>query len=120
MVAAYEMMVVTPAIQNMMRENKVYRINSSIQTGRKHGMFLLDDHLYRLWKEGLVVKEEVLLRAQNPAELTQKIAKAERGCCTRNEYMAYAGSAAIVRRNTSRRTRSYFAQRKSLTGASVR
>src|SRR5262249_12846957 len=42
LVAAYEMMVVTPAIQNLIRENKVYRIDSSIQTGRKHGMFLLD------------------------------------------------------------------------------
>src|SRR6202521_4817931 len=37
LVAAYEMMVVTDAIQNLIRENKVYRIDSSIQTGRKHG-----------------------------------------------------------------------------------
>src|SRR5262249_46087605 len=51
LVAAYEMMVVTPAIQNLIRENKVYRIDSSIQTGRKHGMFLLDENLFRLWKE---------------------------------------------------------------------
>src|SRR5437763_256005 len=68
-VAAYEMMVVTSAIQNLMRENKVYRIDSSIQTGRKHGMFLLDDCLYRHWKNGLVEKEECLLRASRPAEL---------------------------------------------------
>src|SRR5262249_2199051 len=47
LVAAYEMMVVTPAIQNLIRENKVYRIDSSIQTGRKHGMFLLDESLFR-------------------------------------------------------------------------
>ena len=33
LVAAYEMMVVTPAIQNLIRENKTYRIDSSIQTG---------------------------------------------------------------------------------------
>jgi twitching motility protein PilT len=79
LVAAYEMMVVTPAIQNLIRENKVYRIDSSIQTGRKHGMFLLDESLFKLWKEGLVDKEEVLLRAARPAELAQKIALAERG-----------------------------------------
>src|SRR5689334_1007675 len=42
-IAAYEMMVMTPAIQNLVRENKTYRIDSSIQTGRQHGMFLLDD-----------------------------------------------------------------------------
>src|SRR5262249_57676959 len=50
LIAAFEMMVVTPAIQNLMRENKVYRIDSSIQTGRKHGMFLLDESLFKLWR----------------------------------------------------------------------
>lgn len=79
LVAAYEMMVVTPAIQNLIRENKVYRIDSSIQTGRKHGMFLLDESLFRLWKEGLCDKEEVLLRSSRPTELANKIALAERG-----------------------------------------
>jgi twitching motility protein PilT len=79
LVAAYEMMVVTPAIQNLIRENKVYRIDSSIQTGRKHGMFLLDESLFRLWKEGLCEKEEVLQRSSRPAELAAKIALAERG-----------------------------------------
>ena len=78
-IAAYEMMVVTPAIQNLIRENKVYRIDSSIQTGRKDGMFLLDESLFRLWKEGLCDKEEVLLKASKPAELAGKIAMAERG-----------------------------------------
>src|SRR5205807_948602 len=68
LVASYEMMVVTPAIQNLIRENKVYRIDSSIQTGRKHGMFLLDEHMFKLWKEGLVDKEEILMRSSKPAE----------------------------------------------------
>ena len=77
-IAAYEMMVVTPAIQNLVRENKVYRIDSSIQTGRKDGMFLLDESLFRLWKDGLCDKEELLLKASKPAELAAKIAQAER------------------------------------------
>lgn len=85
-IAAYEMMVVTPAIQNLIRENKVYRIDSSIQTGRKHGMFLLDESLFKLWKESLCEKEEVLLRAARPAELAQKIALAERGQLEDEEY----------------------------------
>ncbi|NBU77354.1 MAG: PilT/PilU family type 4a pilus ATPase, partial [Planctomycetes bacterium] len=59
-VAAYEMMTVTPAIANLIRENKTYRIDSSIQTGRKEGMFLLDESLFRLWKNDLCEKEEVL------------------------------------------------------------
>jgi twitching motility protein PilT len=79
LIAAYEMMVVTDAIQNLIRENKVYRIDSSIQTGRKHGMFLLDDNLFNLWKNGLVEKEEILLRAKKPQELAAKIANFERG-----------------------------------------
>lgn len=79
LVAAFEMMVVTPAIQNLIRENKVYRIDSSIQTGRKHGMFLLDEALFRLWKDGLCEKEEVLLKSNKPSELAAKIAQAERG-----------------------------------------
>src|SRR5215475_12272468 len=54
LIAAFEMMVVTPAIRNLIRENKTYRIDSSVQTGRKHGMFLLDDNLFGLWKNGLV------------------------------------------------------------------
>src|SRR5712671_1838691 len=79
MIAAFEMMVVTPAIQNLIRENKVYRIDSSIQTGRKYGMFLLDESLFRLWKSDLVPKEEILLRASKPQELAAKISQAERG-----------------------------------------
>jgi twitching motility protein PilT len=86
LVAAYEMMVVTPAIQNLIRENKTYRIDSSIQTGRKHGMFLLDESLFKLWKAGTIEKEEGLLRANKPAELAAKIAAAERGAFDEDEY----------------------------------
>ena len=77
-IAAYEMMVVTPAIQNLIRENKVYRIDSALQTGRKEGMFLLDESLFRLWKDGLCEKDEVLLKSSKPNELAAKIAQAER------------------------------------------
>src|SRR5205085_9756340 len=81
LVAAYEMMVVTPAIRNLIRENKTYRIDSSIQTGRKHGMFLLDESLFRLWKDGVCEKEEILLRSSKPAELAARVAQAEKGIC---------------------------------------
>jgi twitching motility protein PilT len=89
LVAAFEMMVVTPAIQNLIRENKTYRIDSSIQTGRKHGMFLLDEALYRLWKNDIVAKEEVLLRSSKPAELAAKIAMAEKGLLDEDEDEEY-------------------------------
>jgi twitching motility protein PilT len=86
LVAAYEMMVVTPAIQNLIRENKVYRIDSSIQTGRKHGMFLLDEMLFNLWREGQVEKEEILLRSSKPADLANKISLYEKGVYEEEHY----------------------------------
>ncbi len=78
-VAAYEMMIVTPAISNLIRENKTYRIDSSIQTGSKDGMFLMDDTLFKLWREGLCEKEEVLLKCQKPLELADRIRASEEG-----------------------------------------
>ena len=77
--AAHEVRVVTPAIANLIRENKTFRINSSIQTGAKYGMQLLDDHMFRLWREGAVSKEEILLKAQKIDDLAARIARAERG-----------------------------------------
>ncbi len=77
--AAYEMLVVTPAIANLIRENKTFRITSAIQTGAKQGMMLMDDALYKLWKDGKCIKEEVLMKSSNPAELAARIAAAERG-----------------------------------------
>lgn len=71
-VAAYEFMVVTPAISNLIRENKVYRIESSIQIGRKLGMQLLDDHLWDLYDQDLITLDEVLDKARNPGEMLKK------------------------------------------------
>jgi twitching motility protein PilT len=84
-VAAYEMMVVTSAIQNLIRENKTYRIDSSIQTGAKDGMFLLDDDLFKLWREGLCEKEEVLLKSAKPLDLAERIRSAEEGALDDDE-----------------------------------
>jgi twitching motility protein PilT len=78
-VAAYEMLVVTPAIGNLIRENKTFRINSAIQTGAKLGMQLLDDHMFKLWRAGMVDKKDILSKANSPDELAAKVARAERG-----------------------------------------
>lgn len=71
-VAAYEFMVVTPAIANLIRENKTYRIDSSIQTGKKLGMQLLDEHLWRLYDEGIITLEEMLDKSRQPGTLQDK------------------------------------------------
>jgi twitching motility protein PilT len=78
-VAAYEILVCTPAIGNLIRENKTFRINSAIQTGAKLGMQLLDDHLFKLWSEKKVTEADVLAKSQNPDELTARIENAKRG-----------------------------------------
>jgi twitching motility protein PilT len=72
-IAAYEFMVVTPAIANLIRENKPYRIDSSIQTGKKLGMQLLDDHLWELYDAGRITYEEMLVKARQPGALQDKV-----------------------------------------------
>jgi twitching motility protein PilT len=71
-IAAYEFMVVTPAIANLIRENKSYRIDSSIQTGKKLGMQLLDEHLWSLYDAGRITLEEMLDKGRQPGMLQQK------------------------------------------------
>jgi twitching motility protein PilT len=71
-IAAYEFMVVTPAIANLIRENKTYRIDSSIQTGKKLGMQLLDEHLWQLYDTGKITLDEMLEKARQPGALQDK------------------------------------------------
>ena len=71
-IAAYEFMVVTPAIANLIRENKTYRIDSSIQTGKKLGMQLLDEHLWQLYNRGKITLEEMLDKGRQPGMLQDK------------------------------------------------
>ncbi|MCH2121794.1 MAG: type IV pilus twitching motility protein PilT [Planctomycetota bacterium] len=76
--AAYETLVVTPGIANLIRENKTFRINSAIQTGAKFGMQLMDDALFDHWVNERVTIEDVLDKAQDPDALAKKIATARR------------------------------------------
>ena len=76
MVAAYEFLVVTPAIANLVRENKTFRIDSAIQTGKKYGMQLLDDHLWQLYEKGHIAADEMLDKARQPGLLQDKLEKA--------------------------------------------
>ena len=78
-VAAYEILRVTPAIGNLIRENKTFRINSSIQTGAKLGMQLLDDHLFKLWNDKKITEEDALAKSQAPDDLNIRIMNAKRG-----------------------------------------
>jgi len=76
MVASYEFLVVTPAIANLIRENKTFRIDSAIQTGRKFGMQLLDDHLWSLFERGMIAADEMIDKSKDPGELAEKVHRA--------------------------------------------
>jgi twitching motility protein PilT len=87
-VAAYEMLVVEPAIANLIRENKTFRINSAIQTGAKKGMVLLDDYLFNLWKAGKVTADDALTKSNSPEDFARRIANAQRGIFDDEEDIA--------------------------------
>ncbi len=88
-VAAYEFMVVTPAISNLIRENKTYRIESSIQTGKKLGMQLLDEHLWALYDTGKIALEEMLDKARSPSDLLEKAEKKQPGISVQEEVKGF-------------------------------
>jgi twitching motility protein PilT len=64
-IAAHEIMVCTPAIRNLIREDKVAQMYSAIQTGQAHGMHTLDQDLQVLVKKQLISKAEAKSRAQS-------------------------------------------------------
>jgi len=72
-IAAYEIMIMTPAIANLIRERKTNRILSSIQTGTKLGMISMDQSLLNLYNAGHITGEDALARAANVEELRQRM-----------------------------------------------
>jgi twitching motility protein PilT len=72
-VAAFEVMISTPAIQALVRDNKTFRITSEIQTGGKWGMITLDAHLMSLYENGLITYEDLVTKSQDPDSIVQKL-----------------------------------------------
>ncbi len=69
-VAAHEIMIGTPAIRNLIRENKVPQMYSAIQTGQGVGMQTLDQCLIELVRQGVVSKQDARMRAVNKDSFT--------------------------------------------------
>ena len=59
-VAAFEIMLNTPAIASHIRENKTYRITSDLQTGAKFGMFTMDSYLVKLYVDGVISYQDMI------------------------------------------------------------
>jgi len=85
-VAAYEFMYITPSIQNLIRDNKVFRIDSDIQTGKKYGMVLLDDFLYNIFNAGKISAEECIDKSKNPGGMVDRLRRAGVDIPNQDEY----------------------------------
>ncbi len=72
-VPATEIMIATPAIRNLIRENKTHQIPSVIQTSGQFGMMTMDQCLRDLYLRGYVKLEDIMQRAQNVDELKKMI-----------------------------------------------
>ncbi len=72
-VAAFEIMITTPSIQALIRDNKTFRITSDIQTGAKYGMNTLDSHLLELYEKKIISYGELITKAQDPQGIIQKL-----------------------------------------------
>jgi len=68
-IAAVEIMINTPAISNLIREEKVFQIDSVIQTSAGAGMMLMENHLMDLLKQKIISRETALSRSFRPNEL---------------------------------------------------
>lgn len=66
--AALEILAATDAIRSMIREGKIFQVPTAIATGKKNGMFTLDQDLARLVNMGKITKEVALTRCQDPNE----------------------------------------------------
>src|SRR3954468_16938991 len=85
--AAYEFMYVTPGIQNLIRENKSFRIDSEIQTGKKFGMQLLDDNLWMHFQAGRISAEEAIDKSKNPGGMVDRLKRAGLDAATEDEAL---------------------------------
>src|SRR6187200_3013827 len=76
-IAVYEIMINTPSVAALIRDNKTYRINSDIQTGAKYGMVTLDGFLMEKYTQGVISREEVVTKSQDPITIQAKLQEYE-------------------------------------------
>ncbi|MBN1478076.1 type IV pilus twitching motility protein PilT [Candidatus Sumerlaeota bacterium] len=77
-IAAYELMFVTPAVSNLIRERKTERLISTIQTSSKLGMCTMDDFLFKLAREGKITGDVAIMKSHYPNEMREKLLAPEK------------------------------------------
>jgi len=75
--AVFEIMINTPSIGALIRDNKTFRINSDIQTGAKYGMVTLDGFLMDKYAQGIISREELITKSQDPITVQAKLQEFE-------------------------------------------
>jgi len=82
-IAGFEIMIMNPAIENLIRENKTYRIPDIIQTSKGQGMVLLDDFLFNIYTEGKITFQEMMQKSQDPGALQTRIREVQEAAARR-------------------------------------
>jgi twitching motility protein PilT len=77
-VLAYEVLVTTPAVRNLIREGKTHQIPTALQTGHQYGMCTMDESLADLYKRGHISLEGALAQASDPSVLKTLLGRPER------------------------------------------
>jgi twitching motility protein PilT len=72
-VLALEVLTNTPAVANVIRENKTFMLPGIIQTGKKQGMRLMDDTLIDLYQTGQITAEEAYARSEQKHVVRQQL-----------------------------------------------
>ena len=68
---ACEILIATPAIKSLIRENNVHQINSYIKSGTNEGMILMDDSLKKLFNDGVISQDNMIEYAIDSKSMTQ-------------------------------------------------
>jgi twitching motility protein PilT len=71
-VLAYELLIATNAVRNLIREGQLHQLENMIQTGRKDGMVLMDNCLYDLYCKCQITYDTAVSRARHPDRISQK------------------------------------------------
>jgi twitching motility protein PilT len=95
---ALEIMVATPAIRNLIREEKIHQIYSAIQSGSKFGMQTMNQSLFDLVRRRLVTREDALNRSTIPEELVQLLTSEGGGPAGAPAGQASGGASPFARR----------------------
>ena len=76
-IAASEIMICTPAVRAVIRDEKIHQIYSLMQAGKKHGMQTMNDSFQQLYLQGMITKEEALKRSADPKEFLRAIGETD-------------------------------------------